>query len=89
MGCTHYPVLSGAIKKVLGNGVTLINAGVATAEAVKDYLDNQGLLNNGEKIGDTDFFVSDKPDSFRRIASVLLDSDIDDGKVEQVNISSL
>lgn len=89
LGCTHYPVLSGAIKKVLGNGVTLINAGVATAEAVKDYLDNHGLLNNGEKSGDTDFFVSDKPDSFRRIASVLLDSDIDDGKVEQVNISSL
>ena len=89
LGCTHYPVLSEAIKKVVGDGVTLINAGVATAEAVKAYLENNDMLNDSCENGNTKFFVSDKPDSFRRIASVLLNSEIDDGKVEQVNISSL
>ena len=38
LGCTHYPVLSDAIRKVLGENVTLINAGTATANAVKEYL---------------------------------------------------
>ncbi len=89
LGCTHYPVLSEAITKVVGDNVTLINAGVATAKSVKEYLLNNNLLNSENKAGNTNFFVSDKPDSFRRIASVLLDSVIDDGKVEQVNISSL
>lgn len=89
LGCTHYPVLSDAIRKVLGDEVTLINAGIATAEAVKEYFSKNGILNDSGIAGDTKFFVSDKPDSFRRIASVLLDGKMDDGKVEQVNISSL
>lgn len=89
LGCTHYPVLSEAIKKVVGDGVTLINAGVATAEAVKEYLEKNDMLCDSKTEADTKFFVSDKPDSFRRIASVLLSSEIDDGKVEQVNIKNI
>ncbi len=89
LGCTHYPVLSDAISRVIGEDVTLINAGIATAKAVKEYLAQNDLLNDSAKNGDINFFVSDKPDSFRRIASVLLDDNIDEGKVEQVNISSL
>ena len=30
LGCTHYPVLSGAISKIAGDGVKLINMGEAT-----------------------------------------------------------
>lgn len=89
LGCTHYPVLSEAIKKVVGDGVTLINAGVATAEAVKEYLEKNDMLCDNKTETDIKFFVSDKPDSFRRIASVLLSSEIDDGKVEQVNIKNI
>ncbi len=89
LGCTHYPVLSDAIRRVVGDDVTLINAGIATAKAVKEYLSENEMLNDSGELGDTEFYVSDKPDSFRRIASVLLDDNIDEGKVEQVNISSL
>ena len=89
LGCTHYPVLSDAIRRVIGDEVTLINAGIATAAAVKEYLSQNEMLNDSGEHGKTEFFVSDKPDSFRRIASVLLDDNIDEGKVEQVNISSL
>lgn len=89
LGCTHYPVLSDAIRRVLGDDVTLINAGIATARAVKEYLSENEMLNDSGSIGKSEFYVSDKPDSFRRIASVLLDDSIDEGKVEQVNISSL
>ena len=29
LGCTHYPILSGIIQKVMGNNVTLIDSGTA------------------------------------------------------------
>lgn len=89
LGCTHYPVLSAAISKVLGDGVSLINAGTATADAVLKFLKENDMLNLSGNGGEIKFFVSDKADSFRRQASVLLGDEIDESKVEQVNLSSL
>lgn len=86
LGCTHYPVLQDAIKKVAGQGVTLINMGKATAEFLKDYLSQNNLLNTDFKNAEIDFFVSDKAESFRKIASTLLGGQIDENKVKQVNI---
>lgn len=89
LGCTHYPVLEKAISKVLGEKVKLINSGTATALAVKDYLEKNDLFNDSKALGDNKFYVSDKPNSFCRIASILLGEKIDDRKVEQVDLSSI
>ena len=89
MGCTHYPVLADAISCVLGEKVTLINAGTALSVAVKNYLFDKNLLNDGKSNGKIKFFVSDKPNSFRQQASILLGQDIDDSCVEQVDLGSL
>lgn len=85
LGCTHYPVLSEAISAVLGDGVSLINAGTATANAVYDYLKENDMLNDSES-GQNDFFVSDKADSFRNQASILLGKEINDSKVKLVSL---
>ncbi len=87
MGCTHYPVLSKALSRVLGDNVTLINAGTTTAKAVKEYIYTNGLQNQGG--GEHRFFVSDKPDYFKEQASVLLEKNIDMCKVEKVDIGNL
>lgn len=89
LGCTHYPVLSGAIAEYLGENVTLINAGTAVSDAVKGYLTDNGLLNSSKEIGEHSFYVSDKPDSFREQASILLEREIDENKVKRVSLSSL
>lgn len=89
LGCTHYPVLEKAIAGLLGGGVTLINPGVAVALAVKDYLKANGKEKLDKTAGRHSFFVSDKPDSFKNLASVLLGEEIDDRKVEQVDIGAL
>lgn len=89
LGCTHYPVLSRAITKVMGEDITLINAGVATAKAVADFLKENEMLNETAESGNVRFYVSDKADSFRQQASVLLGEEIDDSKVEQVSLSSI
>lgn len=87
LGCTHYPVLAKAISRVLGDGVTLINAGTATAKAVAEYLNKQGIDNPSG--GSAKFYVSDKPDFFKEQAAMLLQKEIDDRKVSKVDISSL
>ena len=89
LGCTHYPVLERAIGRVAGDGVRLINPGVAVSEAVSDYIKSAGLQNSGEKRGKHKFYVSDKPDSFKNLASVLLGEELDDGRVEQVDLNDL
>lgn len=88
LGCTHYPVLSEAIKKVVGNDITLINAGNSTATAVKEYL-KQNNIENENGTGIHKFYVSDKPDSFRNQASILLGKDIDETHVQEVDINNL
>lgn len=44
LGCTHYPYIAGAIRRVLGNGVALIDPAEATAREAKRILTEQGLL---------------------------------------------
>lgn len=89
LGCTHYPVLEEAINKVLDGKVTLINAGTPTSLFVKDYLINNQLMNDKVNVGKCSFYVSDKADSFRYQASILLGHDIDETKVSQVDINKL
>ena len=87
LGCTHYPVLRDAISKVLGSGVTLINAGTATSKAVADFLKENDLLNTDG--GTHKFFVSDKPEFFKEQVQVLLENSIYTPEVEKVDINSL
>lgn len=89
LGCTHFPILSRAISKVLGEGVTLINSGIEVAMAVSECLRQHDLLTDSENLGNHKFYVSDKPDSFKRIASTLLGEEIDDNKLEQVSLAVL
>lgn len=88
LGCTHYPVLEKAITKIVGESVTLINAGTATALAVAEYLKENEALNSDNK-SVCNFFVSDKPDSFKKQASILLGKEIDDNSVKQVDVNNL
>lgn len=89
LGCTHYPVLSDAIRRVMGEDVTLINAGVSTAQAVKETLSNNGLLNESSSVSKQEYFVSDITPSFPAIAGLLLGKDISKDEVKQVDIEKL
>ncbi|HCC35442.1 MAG TPA: glutamate racemase [Ruminococcaceae bacterium] len=72
LGCTHYPIISGIIKQVLGSKVTLISAGRAAAEAAADLLEKDGILSEKSGEGERRFFVSDMTQSFTEVSSVLL-----------------
>jgi glutamate racemase len=48
LGCTHYPFAAGAIRRVLGETVALIDGGDGTARETKRRLSEAGLLAEGE-----------------------------------------
>ena len=88
LGCTHFPVLSEAIARVMGKEVTLINMGSATAEVVARMLEEKDMLNTSSSPTHR-FFVSDKADSFCKTASVLLGEQINEALVETVHVDAL
>ena len=48
LGCTHYPFMKGAMAKVLGDGVELLDGGEGTARETRRRLAEAGLLHEGE-----------------------------------------
>ncbi len=84
LGCTHYPVLAGVIRKVCGDGVTLINMGEATAEFVKKYLSENEMLSSS--VPCDKYYVSDKTDAFADTAKMLLGHSVE---AETVDIEKL
>ena len=89
LGCTHYPVLSEVIGDIMGENVTLINAGVSTAKAVRQELSALNMLNGGENKRQRKLFVSDKTSSFSKVAKILLGGEVDEQSVEQVDITKI
>ena len=87
LGCTHYPVLKAAIRRVMGEDVMLINMGYSTARAVKEELEKLNLLNDGINLPSREFYVSDVTAGFSKIAKTLLGEDIENDKVNLVDIT--
>jgi glutamate racemase len=76
LGCTHYPLLEGTIREVMGPGVTLINPAVQTALDVKKALEERDGLAGKDSGGEALYYVSDTGEGFRRIAELCLGEDV-------------
>lgn len=85
LGCTHFPLLSPVISRVLGDGITLIDTGKEAALQCAEQLRQRDGLNDTAKSGDMRFFVSDRPEGFSRVAAMFLGTEIDDA-VTQIQI---
>jgi glutamate racemase len=59
LGCTHYPILKGIVREVLGAGITLIDPAEEVTKEVFDFLLQRDLLNS--KGGDLDIYLTDVP----------------------------
>ena len=72
LGCTHYPLLADIIAGIMGPEVTLVSAGEESAFELKRMLKAEGLRTDENRQGEPEFYVSDRPEDFERIASVFL-----------------
>jgi len=74
LGCTHYPLLAGAIAAELP-GVALVDSAAAVAEEVKERLGAAGAA--GAPGAEHRFFVTDAPQKFLAVASRFLGRPVD------------
>lgn len=88
LGCTHFPILAPIISKVLGDSVTLIDAGAETARYAASLLTENDMLCKDGKAGKYSYYVSDRTDDFSVVAGTFLGEDIS-GSVDRVDIHSL
>ena len=47
LGCTHYPFTENAVRRVLGENITLFDGAVITAQTTKEALADRNLLHEG------------------------------------------
>lgn len=82
MGCTHYPLLRKCIKKVVGDGIELVDPAYETSAAVKEYLTGKNLLRASKTEPRHEFYVSDKTETFGKICAEALHTDFEAKEID-------
>ncbi len=78
LGCTHYPLLTGVISYVMGDGVTLVSSAEETAKDVYRVLADGDLLRpDGLPEPTLAFSTTGDPDEFRRLARRFLGPEVE------------
>lgn len=81
LGCTHYPIISRTIAKVLP-GVNIVSSSKAAAEELAARLKSMGRTGGS---GRTEYYVSDEPVGFEKTASIFLETELCD-RVTRIDI---
>ncbi len=76
LGCTHYPVLKKTIEDTMGDKVTLIDSAQETAKEAAVILRKKGLIKNSNKTRLHQFYVTDVPERFIRVARKFLNDEL-------------
>lgn len=88
LGCTHFPLLSTIISRILGEDVTLINSGATTAAKCTSLLTQRDMLAASDRTGGCRFFVSDQPHNFAGVAEMFLGRAVSED-VRQINMEGV
>ena len=72
LGCTHYPLLSPMLRRLLGPNVSLINSAEEIAREVGEILERKGIGNLAGREGDYRFYATGDPEAFRRVGARFL-----------------
>lgn len=68
LGCTHYPFLSDVIKKIAGQGVTVIDPAPAVARHLVEVMQEEGLHSSGEGLpANVRLFSSGSPETLQKL----------------------
>lgn len=83
LGCTHYPLLSKEIQKVLGGRIEVIDSAWWAARESKQILSDRNEL-SFERTGHDHFYATDMTEEFTRQASIFLRGQFD--KIIEINL---
>lgn len=83
LACTHYPLIINEISSFYKGKVEIINSAEIVSLAVKNFLDENSLLNKSSKAPGHKFFVSDYTSSFEETAKIFFGGKI---KLKEKNL---
>ena len=91
LGCTHFPVLAAAIRRVIGDGIAMVDSAETTARAVAEALavaatDHDGAEGQASQMR---FFATDLPERFARVGAIFLGRPIAVEDVDLVDLRSV
>jgi glutamate racemase len=86
LGCTHYPLVSPMLQRILGRDVRLVSGGHAVAAAVQRTLEGAGIARAGESEGSYDFLCTGDSEAFRQVGTRFLQMPL--GDVERIEIAA-
>jgi glutamate racemase len=88
LGCTHYPFLRKAIRKLLGDSINLIDTSDAVVRQLKRKLEAQGKHLDDDKCGSIKFISSKDAELLHQMAQELMQSDLDERSIESQLVSA-
>jgi glutamate racemase len=84
LGCTHYPMLHGVLRRVAGEDVTLVDSAASIAAEVAAALDVRALRADGRTLARHRLLVTDDGPQFGRFASRILGPGVELERVDVV-----
>ncbi|WP_182188416.1 glutamate racemase [Pectinatus frisingensis] len=75
LGCTHYPIIKDLLKKYLPSYVTLVDPALSTAEAARNILEQNKLINDDRQKGSLEFFFSAMPEHAGEMVKIVMGID--------------
>jgi len=84
LGCTHYPLLAGALARAAGPMITLVDSAANCARTVARRLDQLGLRAPAGRPGSLDISFTDAPDNFLQMIRRALGLEAEEARVRLV-----
>ncbi len=84
LGCTHYPLLRGAIMEYMEGRVHIVNPAYEAAMDLKKILKEHNLSNENGEFNKYEFYVSDAAEKFKKFANSVLPYAVE--TIYQINI---
>jgi glutamate racemase len=86
LGCTHFPMLAGAIRRAVGPKVQIVDSAETTAASVEAQLQKAGLATANDGPGTVRLLATDGRERFARVGSRFLKRAISTDEVELVDL---
>jgi glutamate racemase len=86
LGCTHFPMLAGAIRHAVGPNVQIVDSAATTAASVDALLRAEGIARTAGGQGHVRLLATDGCERFARVGSRFLDRRITPDEVELVDL---
>jgi glutamate racemase len=86
LGCTHFPMLTGAIRRAVGPHVQIVDSAETTAARVDEQLRRAGLARTEVGAGTVRLLATDSRERFARVGSRFLKRSISPDEVELIDL---